>query len=266
MERSSSHSQGDFKELQLALGRHLRSPQESPAPEGLEDRRLQIYRDLLFNNIQGFVSAGFPQLRQLYTDEGWEALVRDFYRDHQSRTPYFSEIGAEFVAYLGEERQGRPGDPPFAAELAHYEYAETALYTAPDPEIPAEVDANRDPVEHMPYLTPLALVFSYHWPVHSIDQGHCPWQRHRTHLLLFRDRLDRVRCLVITAAIAELAERIRGQDISRPVSGAALVDGLIGEQAQLAPFREQALAEIHKLRRQGAIVGAVAAPDSPAGS
>ena len=50
---------------QFELTRHLRDPQASPAPAGIEDRRLAIYRDLFFNNIESLLSGNFPVICQL---------------------------------------------------------------------------------------------------------------------------------------------------------------------------------------------------------
>ena len=36
---------------QLAFARHVRDPDAHPAPAGVEDRRLRVYRELFQNNI-----------------------------------------------------------------------------------------------------------------------------------------------------------------------------------------------------------------------
>ncbi|HKX55116.1 MAG TPA: putative DNA-binding domain-containing protein, partial [Xanthomonadales bacterium] len=35
----------------MAFAAHIRNPAVAPAPADVEDRRMQIYRDLFFNNI-----------------------------------------------------------------------------------------------------------------------------------------------------------------------------------------------------------------------
>jgi hypothetical protein len=114
---------------QFALTRHLRDPQASPAPEGFEDRRLAVYRELLFNNIEGLLSGNFPVIRKLLGDERWKALIRDFYRDYRCHTPLFPEIAREFLRYLeARAEDGLAGrEPSFLQELAHYEWVELAL-------------------------------------------------------------------------------------------------------------------------------------------
>ena len=36
----------DFRDIQYAFARHIRDPENNPAPVDAEDRRLAIYRDL----------------------------------------------------------------------------------------------------------------------------------------------------------------------------------------------------------------------------
>ena len=79
-----------FKAVQEAF-EVLSDPERRAAPPDIESRRVGIYRDLIYNNIESFLSGGFPVLRSLYSDERWHALVRDFVRDHVSHSPYFLE-------------------------------------------------------------------------------------------------------------------------------------------------------------------------------
>jgi hypothetical protein len=76
-----------FQQTQLALTAHIRDPEQHEGPEGIENRRLKIYRDLFYKNIEGFISKGFPVLRKLFSDERWHAMVRDFMRKHECQTP-----------------------------------------------------------------------------------------------------------------------------------------------------------------------------------
>ena len=54
-----------FQQVQQAFTRHMRDPANAPAPAGVEDRRMAIYRDLLFNNVQTFLAGCFPVLRKI---------------------------------------------------------------------------------------------------------------------------------------------------------------------------------------------------------
>jgi hypothetical protein len=120
-------AQQSFQDSQIAFAAHIRHPELHEAPADLEDRRLAIYRDLFYNNIEGFLASGFPVLRSILGDSLWHRMVRDFIHSHQSHSPYFLQISEEFLGYLKDERQVQASDPAFMLELAHYEWVELAL-------------------------------------------------------------------------------------------------------------------------------------------
>ena len=116
-----------FMDRQYAFAAHIRDPQRAAPPEDVEDRRMQIYRDLFYNNVQDFMANSFPVLRGLYSDDDWHALVRDYFARHRAHSPLFLQMPQEFLRYLESERGERPEDPLFLRELAHYEWVELAL-------------------------------------------------------------------------------------------------------------------------------------------
>ena len=58
-------AKANLKEIQFAFTAHLRDPENNPAPDAIEDRRMGIYRDLFYNNVEGFLSKGFPVIRSI---------------------------------------------------------------------------------------------------------------------------------------------------------------------------------------------------------
>jgi uncharacterized protein len=203
-----------FRQLQHALTAHLRDPEAHPPPEGVEDRRIGIYRELIYNNVEGFLSRGFPVIRSLHGDAAWHELVRDFLRGHRASTPYFLEIGREFVAWLQDVRKPHTGDPPFLAELAHYEYVEVALAVA---EAPAEwqpLPVDADLLEESPLLSPLAWLLGYRFPVHRIGPGNRPGQAPDTptHLLVHRTSEDRIAFVELNPVTARLVHLMQNNE------------------------------------------------------
>jgi len=207
------------------MARYLRNPEAYPGPPGIEPRRLEIYRDLVYNNIEGFIRGTFPVLHNLYEASDWHDLVRRFIDRHRCHTPYFLEISQEFLRFLAEAHQARPVDPPFLVELAHYEWVELALSVAEE-ELPP-TDGGLDPLTAKPLLSPLAWLLAYHYPVHRIGATFRPSEPGApVYLVVYRDRGDEVRFMALNAASARLLELARDH---RPSTGAGLLATLAGE-------------------------------------
>lgn len=186
-----------FRLTQQAFTAYVRDPGSRPPPAGVPPDRMDLYRELLFNNVESFLETGFPVLRQVLEETAWRALAEDFFARHRCQTPYFHGIPEEFLRYLHEERGERPGDPPFLLELAHYEWVELALSIAED-EAPAENPTlATDPLAAIIELSPLAWPLAYRYPVQRIGRDYQPQtpSAEPTCLAVYRDRVDRVRFL-----------------------------------------------------------------------
>src|SRR4051794_34790614 len=153
--------------LQHQFTTNIRDP-DQPAPE-VEERRLAVYRDLIYSNMESFISSNFPVIRSLYDENEWDAFAHEFLREHRCHTPLFPEFGREFLRYLESRQQRGQNDPPFLLELAHYEFAELAL-AIDENEIDAVAhDAQGNPLTGIPVVSTLACVLAYRFPVHRID-------------------------------------------------------------------------------------------------
>ncbi len=178
-------------QLQHDLASHLRDPENVAGPTDVEGRRLKIYQDLIFNNIEGFISGAFPVLRELYQEEQWFALVREFVIRHESHSPYFLHISQEFLHFLQNEYQLGPNDPPFMLELAHYEWTELALDVSDAQEPKGNSLIAMDDAELLqsqPRLSPLAWPLSYQFPVHQLGIDFQPQEapEQNTFLVVYR--------------------------------------------------------------------------------
>ncbi len=202
-----------FQETQFQFAGHLRDPYRRPAPADVEDRRLAIYRDLIYDNLEGFLASGFPVLKSILDGARWHGLVRDFLAEYRCQMPYFLEIGQEFLRYLQEARQPRGWEPPYMLELAHYEWVELALDTATD-EVGGEARAPADPLNTRFQVSPLAWRLSYSYPVHRVSASFLPDApvAGGVHLLVYRDRDDDVGFLEINQVVSRLIQLIEGRD------------------------------------------------------
>jgi hypothetical protein len=193
---------------QRAFAAHLRDPERVPPPADVEPRRMAVYRELFFNNLVDLLGGAFPVLRRILADAAWRALVREFYAHHHARTPYFLELPREFLEWL-QARGGGGGEPPFLAELAHYEWVELALAISEQEARPAGV-LPADPLDAKLSVSPLAWPLAYRWPVHRLGPEHRPAEppAEPTFLVVYRDTADRVQFLEVGAATAGLLDAL----------------------------------------------------------
>ena len=241
--------------LQRAFAAHLRDPAQAPAPADVEPRRMAVYAELFFNNVESLVAANFPVIRSLHDDDEWHALIRAFYRDHRCHTPLFTEIAREFIRYLETRSDNGAGDPPFLVELAQYEFAELAL-SLDEADVGALAhDPDGDVVDGIPLASPLARVLAYRFPVHRIRPDFRPDAApdRPTLILLTRDREDALHFLEIDPLTALLFERLAS---NTTLSGRACLDALLADLGREEPaVRESGIATLRRLREREALLG-----------
>lgn len=203
-----------FVRQQYAFAAHIRNPEKHPCPETIEERRMKIYRELFYNNVEDFIASTYPVLRQIMPDERWHAMIRDYFAHHLSHTPLFPEMPREFLKYLEHEREPQPDDPPFMLELAHYEWVELALSLLDEEVDDTQINVHGDLLEGKPVISPLAWLLSYRFPVHKIGPAFQPGEAAdlQTHLIVYRDAGFDVRFIEVNPVTARLLQLIASDD------------------------------------------------------
>jgi len=219
----------DFQEKQYAFAAHIRDPHNVAAPEGIEDRRMAIYRELFFNNLRSLLANMFPVLKKLHSTDKWNGFIRQFMRQHRAQTPYFLQLPQEFLSFLQDEYEPADDDFPFLTELAHYEYIELALSISEEENDLTGVDPEGDVLENTPVKSELAWVYGYTFPVHRISTDYLPTEpaEEPVYLAVYRRADDSVGFLELNPLTAQLLNAI-----------AANADGLSG-RALLQQFAEE---------------------------
>lgn len=208
---------GDFETVSKQLPAYIRDPKNSSPPEGIESRRVGIYRDLFYQNIESFISNGFPILRSLSNDDYWHVLVRDFMANYRCQSPYFLEISQEFLVYLQEFRQSQKDDLPFMLELAHYEWVELALdtstvdlseYQNKQMYLTTGPSLDHRLLRQLPIVSPLAWSLAYQFPVHRIGESFQPTEAdgNLSYLIVYRNFKDEVNFMEVNSVTARLLE------------------------------------------------------------
>ena len=240
----------EFQTFQHAFARHLRDPQHAARPSGVPARRMAVYRELVSNNLQGFVDSAFPVCRAVLGEERWQRLGRRFLRDWPLRTPWFREIPREFVRFLTETPGLRL--PRWLPELAHYEWIELAADIA-DASIPP-YDAAGDLCHGTIVLNPVLFNLAYVWPVQRIGPDWRPRKPLTTHLIVHRDTDDdTVRFSEVNPVTARLLQLL----VETPQSGesACLQIAIELQHPEPAKLLSFAVALLFELRGQGIVLG-----------
>ena len=246
----------NLKEIQFAFTAHLRDPENNPAPDAIEDRRMGIYRELFYNNVEGFLHKGFPVIRSIYNDEDWHRMVRDFFSRHKSQSPYFLEISQEFLTYLQDEREPQPEDPAGLLELAHYEWVELALTVADETIELDKLDPNGDLLTGHPVLSPIAWSLAYQFPVHKMGPDFLPEQapEQPSYLVVYRNRNDKVKFMELNLVTARLLYLLEEDE---NLSGQQALDQITQEMNHPNPevVINGGLSTLQELQSSGIILG-----------
>lgn len=194
----------EFQKQQFAFTATIRDPERFQTPEGIEERRMAVYRELVYNNVEDLLANFFPVLKKITPEARWHEMVRDFVANHKSKTPIFMKLAEEFVGFLQSEYQPKPDDPVFLVELAHYEWVEIALDVANEEPEWDRINRKGNLITEAPCLSPLIWSLNYQYPVHRIDPDNIPTEPQTTYLLVYRDNTDEVQFMEINPVASRL--------------------------------------------------------------
>lgn len=241
----------DFQQYQLQFAGHIRNPAKQPRPMNVPARRMRVYKQIVFNNLESSVSACFPICRKILGVRTWKRLVRGFFAEHQSQSPLFRKIPEEFLQYLHTV----PDLPPYLYSLAHYEWVELAVSVADAEVEESEIDVSPDLLDRQPVLAPAMMLLHYDYPVHQISPRHRPTVplAQQVHLLVFRDGEDKVRFVELNSVTARLVETLQCKAVTCRQALNQIAEELKHPDAEaIITFGMGVLTE---LQQQGAILG-----------
>ncbi|MNM51147.1 hypothetical protein D3C81_622020 [compost metagenome] len=195
-------NQISFQTMQQQFCDWIRDP-DLELPQALPAERMQIYRDLLFNNVSSFIELVYPVARAMLPDLKWQQLLSEFFQKAQCRSPLYNDISLEFREYLTDQQHPILQEYPWLAELLQFEWLELYLDTV-------EIE---DVVLHENYAWQLstkvwALVYQY--PVYT-------WTTLTTQeqvelspgaVMVWRDDQDRVCIEQLSPLFAMLIEQL----------------------------------------------------------
>jgi hypothetical protein len=247
-------SQPEFQQYQQTFCAYARNPKSEPRPPGVDAKRIAIYAELLFNNMESTLSSCFPVCRKVLGVRRWQWLVRAFFAAHRCTTPLFRQIPEEFLRWLDEADLSDL--PPFLPQLAHYEWVELAVAVSDAP-MPSGWEADRDLLDNIPVLTPALMLLAYDWPVQKISPRFKPSQPlpEPLWLLVFRDVADEVRFNEINPVSAQLIRLLQTGELTGRAALTEIARSLGHDD--VAPIIAFGHGLLQELREHGAILGAM---------
>ncbi|WP_394223165.1 DUF2063 domain-containing protein [Alteromonas gracilis] len=205
-----------FRTTQDAFVSAIKNPSTFSDTNADNTRRMEIYQSLFFNNIDNFISTGFPVLKSIvlkqFGEKGWESLVRQFFIEHECRSPYFAEISKEFVEYLSTEPSFDIALPDFAAQLAHYEWLELDVSIRKNEEYVKFY--NSDEMVQAVRVSPYASLAAYQYEVHLIGDDHIPEQpaQEQQFYIVYRDQNFNVQFAHVNPVTATMVNTLEQTD------------------------------------------------------
>lgn len=202
------HEPCDFRGFQLSFAARVRDPIAQPLPPGVDEKRMSVYEELLFSNLEETIGACYPVTKRILGEDAWKALIRRFFAEYRCQSPLFRDIPGEFLRWT-EGRSGiaLPVDSCLYA-LMHYEWLELIVSISGEEAVPDHCDTGGDLLTGKPLLNPTAQVACYQFPVHRMSPEFVPTEPSGEPqcYILFRGGDDEVSFVSLNAVSARLLE------------------------------------------------------------
>lgn len=113
------------------LGEQAAVLAETVSGNGLApEARLQIYRNIVFNNLTAALSTAYPAVLKLVGEEFFDGAAARYIRDYPSVSGNLQDFGAQFAECLGSISE--TATLPYLADVAQLEWARQQAYLAAD--------------------------------------------------------------------------------------------------------------------------------------
>lgn len=184
-----------FQAHQRAFTQWIRHPDETALPCDISAKRMNTYRDLIFNNISSFIEHTYPVTQALLPSEIWQNLIDEFFQYGQCDSPYYYDISMHFKDFLDQNIFNHESSEthtllhpfkdihneyPWLRELLQYEWMQ--LYVEM-----AEIEWHPDRNELQLKTTCWVLAYQYPVQTWSVDTMKQDLHAQPTCLLVYRD-------------------------------------------------------------------------------
>jgi uncharacterized protein len=202
-----------FQAYQTAFTTHLRQPALHAKPAGLSDKRMRIYREIVFNHFLASIRACFPVLHEILGKRRFSTLVRQCFYSQHFNSPLFRDIPGSFVTFL--QTQTVADLPAYTAQLAHYEWIELHLSqqlettSAAFSSVPET--SEQALLQRVVRLCEVHRLLHYDYAVHQLSKKHKTAAPIATFLLVYRTPAFKVCFIQLNAITYQLLQQLHTQ-------------------------------------------------------
>lgn len=243
-----------FQQYQQAFTAHIRDPLNRPRPKNVAPRGMDVYKEIVFNNLFESVSACFPVAQKVIGKRAWLKLVRGFFRDHSSSTPIFRKIPEEFLSYLENVNSLAPESiPPYLTSLCHYEWIELLVSTTKGEVDARAINPTGDFRKNVPAFAIAIQLLNYEYAVQKISPCNIPKEKTNTQLLVYRNADFAVKFIELNVITYRLIEILKQGKINCEQALTLLACEI--NQGQTESIIQFGLEILQDLRNQDVILG-----------
>lgn len=202
-----------FQAYQTAFTAHLRQPALHTKPVGLSDKRMRIYREIVFNHFLASIRACFPVLHEILGKRRFSTLVRQCFYSQHFNSPLFRDIPGSFVTFL--QTQTVADLPAYTAQLAHYEWIELhlsqQLETASAAFSSVPETSEQALLQRVVRLCEVHQLLHYDYAVHQLSKKRRTAEPIATFLLVYRTPAFKVCFIQLNAITHQLLQQLHTQ-------------------------------------------------------
>lgn len=203
-----------FQQYQAHFTAHIRNHADNKKPARVNDKRMAVYREIVFNNFYSSVSACFPVLLSILGKRRFKQLVKACFFQQNFTSPFFRELPKALVDFLQNLNLTQQNLPAFTAQLAHYEWAELFVSTLKTEDFSESIQIQfpHDVIENAIKLNPAHMLVNYDFPVHVLSKKHQPTAPTPTFLLLIRNADFELKFIHLNPLTFELLQIIEAKN------------------------------------------------------
>jgi hypothetical protein len=160
----------------------------------LGEKRFQVYRNLVFNNISSMIKTALPLFVKNCGEKLTKELVEKFLSSSGIKTSVYTFIPLDFAGHYLNPHQ-KLIEKTLLKELLDYEITEFRLQLNQNPQeplTPAPIETSMDQIKVS--TNPSLQIKAYEYPVHEMEMDNISEKNHLRdkpcHLAIYRDSLN----------------------------------------------------------------------------